>query len=90
MRRRRQKRTLELHGPSQLVQDGGYGVPETQKYAMEAGSHDVHEAGVYGARHEVGVYGARHEVGEMGARTPDAELAAPQRPVELDGTSRMK
>jgi hypothetical protein len=81
MRRRRQKRTLELHGPSQLVQDGGYGVPETQKYAMEAGSHDVHEAGVYGAR---------HEVGEMGARTPDAELAAPQRPVELDGTSRMK
>jgi hypothetical protein len=31
-----------------------------------------------------------HEVGELGTRTPDAELAAPQRPVELDGTSRAK
>jgi hypothetical protein len=31
-----------------------------------------------------------HEVGELGARAPDAELASPQRPVELDGTSRLK
>jgi hypothetical protein len=72
MRRRRQQRTSELHGPSQLVQDGGYGNSETQKYAWEAGSHDV------------------HEVGETGARMPDAELAAPQRPHELNGTSRAR
>jgi hypothetical protein len=72
MRRRRQGRGTELDGQSQKVPNGIYGESHTQKYAFEAGNHDV------------------HEVGEFGARAPDAELAAPQRPVELDGTSRVQ
>jgi hypothetical protein len=79
MRKRRQQKPSELHSNSHLLQDGAYGGSETQKYAMEAQSHAVHEM------EERGV----HEMGEHGARSPDAELAAPQKPVELDGTSRV-